>query len=69
MPYISEETINKVKDNLSIVAVIKEYVKLKKAGRKWKGPGPLQIEKDPAFSVSEEKGIYHRYGCKPGRKI
>ena len=69
MPYISEETINKVKDNLSIVAVIKEYVKLKKAGRKWKGPWPFHIEKDPSFSVSEEKGIYHCFGCNAGGNI
>ncbi|MDD5066922.1 MAG: DNA primase, partial [bacterium] len=63
MSYISENTINKVKERLNITDVVKDYMKLKKSGRNWTGLCPFHIEKTPSFFVNEEKGIYHCFGC------
>ncbi len=66
MPYISEETINKVRERLNIVGVVKDYVSLKKQGRNLVGLCPFHTEKTPSFNVSEEKGLYHCFGCNAG---
>jgi DNA primase len=36
-------------------------VKLKKAGREWKGLSPFQQEKSPSFTVNDQKGFYHDF--------
>ncbi|MBU1077825.1 MAG: DNA primase [Spirochaetes bacterium] len=63
MPYISENTINKIKERLSIADVVKDFVKITKRGKNWTGLCPFHIEKTPSFFVNEDKGIYHCFGC------
>ncbi len=63
MGYISENTLNKIRQRLSIVDVIGDYVRLKKTGRNYVGLCPFHIEKTPSFFVNEEKGVYHCFGC------
>lgn len=63
MPYISENTIEKIKQRLTIVDVISDYVRLKKSGQNYVGLCPFHIEKTPSFFVNEEKGVYHCFGC------
>ena len=63
MPYISDKTIEKIKQRLSIVDVISEYVKLKKSGHNYSGLCPFHIEKTPSFFVNNEKGVFHCFGC------
>jgi len=36
-------------------------VKLKRAGREWKGLSPFQQEKTPSFTVNDQKGFYHDF--------
>jgi DNA primase len=36
-------------------------VKLKKAGREFKGLSPFQQEKSPSFTVNDQKGFYHDF--------
>ena len=38
-------------------------MKLIKAGREWKACCPFHQEKTPSFTVNDEKGFYHCFGC------
>lgn len=60
---ISEDTIQKVKEQNDIVEVISESVRLKKSGRNYQGLCPFHHEKTPSFSVSSDKQIYKCFGC------
>jgi len=63
---ISQEKIAEIRNRASIVEVISDFVTLKKAGRNHIGLCPFHGEKTPSFTVSEEKGIYHCFGCHAG---
>lgn len=60
---IPKEKIEEVLDRASIVQVISEYVPLKKRGQNYLGICPFHSEKSPSFTVSEEKKIFHCFGC------
>lgn len=60
---ISEEVLEKIKEQNDIVDVISERVKLRRAGRNFSGLCPFHNEKTPSFSVSQEKQIYKCFGC------
>ena len=47
----------------SLVDVISRRVKLIRRGREFTGLCPFHNEKSPSFTVSEEKGFYHCFGC------
>jgi DNA primase len=51
------------------VRVIQEYVSLKKAGTKFKGLCPFHAEKTPSFTVDQEKGFFHCFGCHAGGDV
>lgn len=60
---ISEDVIQKVKDENDIVDVVSESVKLKKSGRYYSGLCPFHQEKTPSFTVTPEKQIFKCFGC------
>lgn len=55
-----------VKNNLSILDVISEYVQIKPAGNYHKGPCPFHSEKEASFTVSPDKQIFYCFGCHVG---
>jgi DNA primase len=60
---ISEDIIQKIKEENDIVDLISESVKLKRTGRNYLGLCPFHHEKTPSFSVSRDKQIYKCFGC------
>lgn len=60
---LSDQTVSQVKASREIVTIISDYVQLKKRGRNHVGLCPFHSEKTPSFTVSEDKQIYHCFGC------
>ena len=61
---ISDSEIAQVRAATDIVALISEYVALKKSGQRWTGLCPFHGEKTPSFSVNAEEGRYYCFGCR-----
>jgi DNA primase len=60
---ISEDLIERIKQENDIVDIISETVKLKRSGRNYMGLCPFHNEKSPSFSVSQDKQIYKCFSC------
>jgi DNA primase len=61
---IPRSTIDSIIASTSLVDVIKRYVpELKKAGKDFTACCPFHEETSPSFNVSEEKQVYHCFGC------
>jgi DNA primase len=63
MKKIPKELLAKIKDAVNLVEVIGEHVVLKKSGSNHSGLCPFHSERSPSFSVSEQKQLYHCFGC------
>lgn len=66
---ISESKIEEIRNAANIVDVVSEYVQLRKRGRNYIGLCPFHSEKTPSFTVSDEKQIYHCFGCHNGGNV
>jgi DNA primase len=53
--------LDELRARLPVSEVVGKRVKLKKAGREWKGLSPFQQEKSPSFTVNDQKGFYHDF--------
>jgi len=60
---IPQNKIDEIASSLDIVDIISQYTQLRKAGRSFMGRCPFHEERTPSFSVSQEKGVYHCFGC------
>src|SRR5450432_4203155 len=53
--------LDDLRARLPVSEVVGRRVKLKRAGREWKGLSPFQQEKSPSFTVNDQKGFYHDF--------
>src|SRR3984957_16683465 len=53
--------LDELRARLPVSEVVGRRVKLRKAGREWKGLSPFNKEKTPSFTVSDDKGFYHDF--------
>ena len=60
---IGDEKIAEIRERTDIVALIGEYVALKRAGAQFKGLCPFHSEKSPSFHVHPERQFFHCFGC------
>lgn len=59
--------VEEIKSKLDIIDIISEYVTLKQAGGgTFKGLCPFHNEKSPSFMASQNKQIFHCFGCGEG---
>ncbi len=52
-----------VSDRLPLSQLVGRRVQLRRAGKNFTGLCPFHKEKTPSFSVVDEKGFYHCFGC------
>ncbi len=66
---IAEQKIAEVRQAARISDFISPYVTLKRSGRGMMGLCPFHGEKSPSFSVDDERGFYHCFGCGAGGNV
>ena len=57
------EFIEELRHRVGIAEVVGRRVALKKRGREYTGLCPFHNEKTPSFTVSDDKGFFHCFGC------
>ena len=65
----SKQILEEIRSRVSIAALVGERVPLKRSGHNFKGLCPFHQEKTPSFMVSEEKQIFHCFGCAAGGDV
>ena len=60
---LSPQWLDELRARTLLSAVISPSVKLIRAGREWKACCPFHNEKTPSFTINDEKGFYHCFGC------
>jgi DNA primase len=60
---LSPAFLDELRARTLLSAVISPSVKLIRAGREWKACCPFHNEKTPSFTINDEKGFYHCFGC------
>jgi DNA primase len=66
---IPSQIIEEIRNKADIVKIISEYVKIRKRGKNYLGLCPFHSEKDPSFTVSPEKQLFHCFGCNEGGNV
>lgn len=66
---IPKHMIDKIQDDNDIIEIIGGYVQLSKRGKNHWGLCPFHDERSPSFSVSEEKQLFHCFGCGKGGNV
>ena len=64
-----QDAKEEVRSRLNIEDVIGEYVRLKRAGRSFKGLSPFTQEKTPSFMVSPDKHVWYDFSSNSGGDI
>lgn len=67
--YYTDEVIEEVRSRNDIVDVIGSYIKLQKKGSNYMGLCPFHGEKTASFSVSQNRQMYHCFGCGVGGNV
>ncbi len=60
---LSPAWLDELRARTTLSAIIGPSVKLIKAGREFKACCPFHHEKTPSFTINDEKGFYHCFGC------
>jgi len=60
---LSPQWLDELRSRLTLSSVIGRTTRLTKAGHEFKACCPFHNEKSPSFTVNDEKGFYHCFGC------
>jgi DNA primase len=53
------QILDEIRARIPVSNVVGRKVRLKKAGREWRGLSPFNAEKTPSFYANDQKGFYH----------
>ena len=60
---LTPQFLDELRARTSLSTLIGKTVKVQKAGREYKACCPFHNEKTPSFTINDEKGFYHCFGC------
>lgn len=60
---LTPQWLDELRARITLSGVIGRTTRLTKAGREFKACCPFHNEKSPSFTVNDEKGFYHCFGC------
>jgi DNA primase len=60
---LKPEFLDEIRDRVSLSSVVGRRVRLIRKGREHSGLCPFHNEKTPSFTVSDDKGFFHCFGC------
>jgi DNA primase len=60
---LSPAWLDELRARTLLSSLIGKTTKLQRAGREWKACCPFHNEKTPSFTINDEKGFYHCFGC------
>ncbi len=60
---LSPQWLDQLRGRLTLSALIGRSVKVEKAGREYKACCPFHSENTPSFTINDQKGFYHCFGC------
>lgn len=63
------EIVDQIRQVANIVEIASAYTNLKRRGKKFVGLCPFHSEKDPSFTVDDEKQLFHCFGCGQGGDV
>ncbi len=63
---MASDSVQRIKERLSIVDVVSSYVELHQAGKNFKGKSPFTNERTPSFYVSPDRGMYYCFSSNQG---
>ncbi len=60
---VLDSVIESIRQRIVLSSLVGRHVRLVRKGRHFVGLCPFHTEKTPSFTVSDDKGIYHCFGC------
>src|SRR6185437_910043 len=66
MARIKDTSVDQVKSATEILALVEDYVRLRKTGGIYKGLCPFHQERTPSFIVTPARGTFKCFGCGEG---
>ncbi len=66
---IPEDVLTQVRERANIVEIVGAHVGLRRVGRNHVGLCPFHAEKTPSFTVNDDRGIFHCFGCGAGGNV
>lgn len=67
--FVSDPIIDRIRQAVDIVSLVRESVPLKKSGARFKALCPFHNEKTPSFIVSPDRQIFKCFGCGAGGDV
>ena len=60
---LTPQWMDELRSRITLSSLIGRSIRVQKAGREFKACCPFHNEKSPSFTINDEKGFYHCFGC------
>ena len=60
---VARQFLDEIRERVALSEIVGRRVRLQRRGREHLGLCPFHAEKTPSFTVNDEKGFYHCFGC------